>query len=256
MHEEEKDAVTLDTLGEKKKKLCPTFSVPANPLLWPQGGLCCPGHAGGEEEEGRGKGGLGRGTGALAGRRENGAVSVSPRAEGSAQPSLAAGGCHPHIKRPAELSPPAHSGSALPNRNRGGQGHRGVTICTLLAHTTAGGSCAASSYRGSAAARAGSGQRAHPFWSSSPSRTQPQSVLDASNPVWGPSDLSRKGKKSPDTPTFWGAWDEGLVSDTPRDACVHGGRGFLKDLILKCSVSLSLCCRFPSSTSIFLLIDN
>lgn len=107
--------------------------------------------------------------------RERGSFTV-PGAEGSGQPSLSAGGCHPHIKRPAELlSARTQRGSSLPNRNRGGQGQGDVTSCALLlAHIAAGVSWAASSYRGSATARTGRVQGAQPSGARLPAGHNPQ----------------------------------------------------------------------------------
>lgn len=127
---------------------CPMLSVPPKPSICPgAGGLRCPGHAGGveEDEQEGGSGSLGKGTGPLSGRRQTGGVLLSRRAEGSEQPSLSGVGCHRHIKQPAELlSALAQRGSILPNRNWGGQGQGDCTSCALLlARITAGVSCAA-----------------------------------------------------------------------------------------------------------------
>lgn len=132
-------------------------TVPANPsvCLAPGQAVVPQPHRWSRGREGLAGGQGDKGTGALAGRSENGAVSVSPQAEGRGQSSLAAGGCHPHIKHPAEILSALQSSTALPSRNRGGQGHGVVTSCVLLAHITAV-SSAASSYKHWGV------QRAHP----------------------------------------------------------------------------------------------
>lgn len=59
------------------------------------------------------------------------------------------------------------------------------------------------------------GEKQSSSWSSSPGRTQPQSVLDPSNSVWGPSGLSRKGKNYSRDPNVWGCWGWGTGSCHP-----------------------------------------
>ena len=53
------------------------------------------------------------------------------------------------------------------------------------------------------------GAKGSSSWSSSPGKTQPQRVLDPSNPVWGPSGLSRKGKNSSGDSNIWWCWGWG-----------------------------------------------
>lgn len=127
---------------------------------------------------------------------QNGAVSASPRAEGSGQPSLAAGGCHPHIKRPAELLCARTEQHSPAKQEPGGTGTRG---CHQLRAPGSHHRC----WLGCLVLQTPAGCKG--LFLLSPSRTQPQSVLDPSNPVWAPSGLSRKGTNN-GHPNILGCW--------------------------------------------------
>ena len=212
-----------------------------------------------EGERKGGSGSLGMGTSPLAGRRQTRGVSLSRRAEGSGQPLLSAVGCHRHIKQPAELlSARTQRGSILPNRNRGGK-DRAISpaaLSWLTSRPVLAGLPDSPVLQSPCNSPHREGAKGLSSWSSSPSRTQPRCVLYPSNPVWGPSALSRKMKIYSRPPKFGGAGGGVLVPDTQRDVCVHVGRGFLQDLIVECPISLSLSSIFPSYTFIFPLIDK
>lgn len=149
VHEEGMAAVTLDILGEKKKP-GPTLSVPANASACVAQGRLGAGGA----EEGRRKGRPGRGTGALAGRREDVGVGVHGRkAAGSPhwQPRNATG----ILSGQLSSSPPAHRAAQPCQAGTGGDKDTGMAPAALswLAPLPCG---------GSAAAQAGRAQRDRP----------------------------------------------------------------------------------------------
>lgn len=183
MNEQEKAAVTLGTLGEKEK-LHSRLSVPAIIMNSPVAGP----RAGCEQVEGRRAGGRG----GLAGAQV-------PWLAGWRAQRMFQQRCQPHTKRAAELPLPAHRALSPAKQEPGGTRTRGChQLCSAGSHCSRCLSC-----RGSAAAQTEGVQRARP--SGAHSRTQPLSVMDPSNPVWGPSGLSRKGKNNRQT-NILGCW--------------------------------------------------